>query len=159
MFGKYLSENELNGFDKYKVRRENFYCTTRLPTTLFWIKHRKFPIVLQYKSIDTSPISNYITHPFWNTVVEVSLMWWSQFRHCQVLFVLHFLIKFFYRRFLYAHASFWKCPFIYFVWNFYHLKFHRRELWDFEFDVMIIFVNLCGILKLYSWSLIWAVRH
>lgn len=46
MFGKYLSDVELNGFDKYK-----------------------------YKSADTSPISNYITHPFWNFVVEYFPKW------------------------------------------------------------------------------------
>ena len=26
----------------------------------------------QYKSEDTSPVSKYITHPFWNFIVEVS---------------------------------------------------------------------------------------
>lgn len=28
-------------------------------------------ILLQYSSVDTSFVSNYITHPFWNWVVEV----------------------------------------------------------------------------------------
>ncbi|KAK3727794.1 hypothetical protein QZH41_008222 [Actinostola sp. cb2023] len=38
---KYLGREELAGFDRYK-----------------------------YKSIDSSPVSNYITHPFWNCVVK-----------------------------------------------------------------------------------------
>lgn len=46
MKGIYLGEEELRGFDKYK-----------------------------YKSEDTSPLSNYITHPFWNFVVEFFPRW------------------------------------------------------------------------------------
>ncbi|KAL9980865.1 hypothetical protein ACROYT_G009504 [Oculina patagonica] len=46
MKGIYLSAEELRGFDKYK-----------------------------YKSEDTSPLSNYLTHPFWNFVVEFFPRW------------------------------------------------------------------------------------
>ncbi|XP_071162791.1 ethanolaminephosphotransferase 1-like [Mytilus edulis] len=42
----YLSDEVLNGFDNYK-----------------------------YSSIDTSPISKYVTHPFWNWVVEFYPRW------------------------------------------------------------------------------------
>lgn len=42
----YLTPEELRGFDKYK-----------------------------YKSEDTSPVSNYITHPFWNFIVEFFPRW------------------------------------------------------------------------------------
>ncbi|KAK2562298.1 Ethanolaminephosphotransferase 1 [Acropora cervicornis] len=41
--GMYLTPEELRGFDKYK-----------------------------YKSEDTSPVSKYITHPFWNFVVQLT---------------------------------------------------------------------------------------
>ncbi|XP_031556916.1 ethanolaminephosphotransferase 1-like [Actinia tenebrosa] len=43
---KYLNRDQLAGFDRYK-----------------------------YKSIDTSPVSNYITHPFWNFVVKFFPLW------------------------------------------------------------------------------------
>lgn len=46
MKGRYLTPEELKGFDKYK-----------------------------YKSEDTSPISIYITHPFWNFIVEFFPRW------------------------------------------------------------------------------------
>lgn len=44
--GMYLTQEELRGFDKYK-----------------------------YKSEDTSPVSKYITHPFWNFVVQFFPRW------------------------------------------------------------------------------------
>ncbi|EDO31473.1 predicted protein [Nematostella vectensis] len=43
---QYLNQEEINGFDRYK-----------------------------YKSMDTSPVSNYITHPFWNFIVEYFPKW------------------------------------------------------------------------------------
>ncbi|XP_077991393.1 ethanolaminephosphotransferase 1-like [Glandiceps talaboti] len=43
---KYLNEEQLAGFDKYK-----------------------------YSSVDTSPVSKYITHPFWNQVVKLVPLW------------------------------------------------------------------------------------
>jgi len=43
---KYLSKEHLLGFDKYK-----------------------------YKSIDTSPLSNYVMHPFWDQLVKVVPLW------------------------------------------------------------------------------------
>ena len=30
---------------------------------------------LQYSSIDTSPLSQYVMHPFWNTTVKVSFFY------------------------------------------------------------------------------------
>jgi len=42
----YLSPQELAGFDRYK-----------------------------YKSVDTSPLANYVMHPFWNEVVKVVPLW------------------------------------------------------------------------------------
>ncbi|KXJ21208.1 ethanolaminephosphotransferase 1 [Exaiptasia diaphana] len=44
----YLGREELAGFDRYK-----------------------------YKSLDTSPISNYLTHPFWNRVVKFFPLWFA----------------------------------------------------------------------------------
>jgi len=46
MVFRYLSKDVLAGFDKYK-----------------------------YSAIDTSPISNYITHPFWNWLVQFFPVW------------------------------------------------------------------------------------
>ncbi|XP_076320011.1 ethanolaminephosphotransferase 1-like isoform X1 [Tachypleus tridentatus] len=46
MPGRYLTEEQLTGFDHYK------YC-----------------------SVDTSPISNYVMHPFWNSVVKLVPPW------------------------------------------------------------------------------------
>jgi len=43
---KYLSREVLQGFDKYK-----------------------------YSSVDTSPLSNYVMHPFWNWLVQFLPMW------------------------------------------------------------------------------------
>jgi len=43
---QYLTPKRLNGFDKYK-----------------------------YKSVDTSPLSNYVMHPFWNQLVKVYPLW------------------------------------------------------------------------------------
>ncbi|XP_047141095.1 ethanolaminephosphotransferase 1 isoform X1 [Hydra vulgaris] len=43
---KYLSREKLNGFEKYK-----------------------------YKSVDTSPLSNYVMHPFWDQLVKIFPMW------------------------------------------------------------------------------------
>ncbi|XP_057314449.1 ethanolaminephosphotransferase 1-like [Hydractinia symbiolongicarpus] len=43
---KYLSKKELDGFDKYK-----------------------------YKSVDNSPLSNYVMHPFWNKLVKIFPLW------------------------------------------------------------------------------------
>ncbi|VDN87817.1 unnamed protein product [Brugia pahangi] len=40
---KYLSEQQMKGFDKYK------YC-----------------------SVDSSPLSKYVSHPFWNWIVQVN---------------------------------------------------------------------------------------
>jgi hypothetical protein len=31
--------------------------------------------LLQYSAVDTSPLSIYVMHPFWNYVVEVSSLW------------------------------------------------------------------------------------
>lgn len=42
----YLSKEQIKGFDKYK-----------------------------YSSVDTSPLSNYIMHPFWNQVVKLVPLW------------------------------------------------------------------------------------
>ena len=44
---KYLNEKQLSGFNKYK-----------------------------YACIDNSPISVYISHPFWNWIVEVCLFFY-----------------------------------------------------------------------------------
>jgi len=49
----YLSPQELAGFDRYK-----------------------------YKSVDTSPLANYVMHPFWNEVVKHTL-YLLAFQHCQ----------------------------------------------------------------------------
>jgi len=43
---QYLTPDQLEGFDKYK-----------------------------YSSVDTSPLSNYIMHPFWNAVVKICPRW------------------------------------------------------------------------------------
>lgn len=45
--------------------RCNITCKLHLNETCFFI--------LQYSSLDTSPISVYIMHPFWNRLVEVSI--------------------------------------------------------------------------------------
>ncbi len=37
-----------------------------------WLLQAKVLFYFQYNSIDNSPVSQYITHPFWNWVVEVS---------------------------------------------------------------------------------------
>ena len=52
--------------------------------------HCQYPcwFSLQYNAVDTSPVSKYITHPFWNWVVEVSLSYMnSNMRaHISILF-------------------------------------------------------------------------
>ncbi|XP_062507206.1 ethanolaminephosphotransferase 1-like [Corticium candelabrum] len=45
---RYLKEHHLAGFDKYK-----------------------------YNAIDTSPLANYVMHPFWKALVQVYPMWWA----------------------------------------------------------------------------------
>ena len=46
---KYVSPEQLAGFDKYK-----------------------------YSAVDSNPLSLYVMHPFWNTVVKVFLLGWLQ---------------------------------------------------------------------------------
>ena len=86
---KYLDSEAIKGLEKYKVRFQF------LPKSfLFFIKFNKLPsadklsaiiqkknrltqtlslrLSLQYNSIDSSPLSNYVMHPFWNQLVKVS---------------------------------------------------------------------------------------
>ena len=62
---RYLSEQTIKGFDSYKVSCER----------VFFREKRFF---LQYNSLDNSPISVYISHPFWNQVVKVR---YAKFTH------------------------------------------------------------------------------
>lgn len=41
---------------------------------MFILNYQHFLFVFQYSAVDTSPLSIYVMHPFWNYVVEVSSM-------------------------------------------------------------------------------------
>jgi len=49
--------------------------------------------LLQYSAVDTSPLSIYVMHPFWNYVVEVSSVWFRFWIVPSVVLVLVMVIN------------------------------------------------------------------
>jgi len=47
----------------------------RLETQYLGVEHLQGFDNYKYSSVDTSPLSNYVMHPFWNTVVKVCPIW------------------------------------------------------------------------------------
>ena len=69
---RYLSDECLRGFGKYKVSVWLLLGRVTLNHRCLWIPARSSFSPPQYRCIDTSPLSVYVMHPFWNYVVEVS---------------------------------------------------------------------------------------
>ena len=57
---KYITNEQLNGFDSYK-----YSCKVCLNHFLWFTNHNQ----------DTSPLSNYVMHPFWNATVKLFPRW------------------------------------------------------------------------------------
>lgn len=71
---KYLSQDHLVGFENYKVSQKwNFISNIQKSSkkTEKYICLTHLNLILQYSSMDTSPLSVYVMHPFWNKVVQV----------------------------------------------------------------------------------------
>ena len=58
----YLKPEHLAGFDQYKVNDDSGLTLNDFINEI---------LNLQYSAIDTSPLSKYVMHPFWNACVKV----------------------------------------------------------------------------------------
>uniref|UniRef100_A0A9J2PQA6 Ethanolaminephosphotransferase 1 n=1 Tax=Ascaris lumbricoides TaxID=6252 RepID=A0A9J2PQA6_ASCLU len=78
----YLNEKQIKGFDTYKAYLiflhllfiSFAHLCPEFEDLCFLCKFIK-DFSLQYSSVDTSPISNYISHPFWNWLVKFYPLW------------------------------------------------------------------------------------
>ena len=72
IWGSALTQAELAGLDSYKVRPDARGATKRWR----WLEcgpHCDWHVTaLQYSSIDTSPLAQYVMKPYWTWVVSVS---------------------------------------------------------------------------------------
>lgn len=74
---EYLSQEQLQGFEGYKV---SYFFSNLLRNCSL-----KNLLILQYSCKDTNPISIYVMHPFWNKVIKVSIKIETLLKVCKII--------------------------------------------------------------------------
>ena len=74
----YLRADHLAGFEQYKVHVRNWILQNSilLLSKLHFFFISMYIMSQQYSAKDTSPLSQYVMHPFWNAAVKVSLLFY-----------------------------------------------------------------------------------